>query len=307
MTFQLRDHWVWDHWIIDDGERYHLFFLRASRALHDPFRRHAHASLGHAVSTDAEHWTLLPDAIVQAESPSFDDRAIWTGCTVRRPDGGLRIFYTGNSRSDAGFVQRIGWADSDDGITFTRTCARPLEADPRWYKKAGEDSPDEHWRDPFVFEHEGVWHMLITAQLKETDRLHAGVIGHAVSEDLDHWEVLPPLSGPCQFGQLEVSQSHVIDGQHVLVFSCNQDMQARTSEGGVWVAHGDSPLGPWDIEHARFIRPNRLYAGQAFRNRQGRWLYTGFDHGEERTDETFIGGVPRPIPWSQLSFECPRP
>ena len=35
MALTLPDHWMWDHWIVDDGERYHLFFLRASRALHD--------------------------------------------------------------------------------------------------------------------------------------------------------------------------------------------------------------------------------------------------------------------------------
>ena len=46
MALSLPDHWLWDHWIADDGERYHLFFLRASRALHNPQRRHWRASLG---------------------------------------------------------------------------------------------------------------------------------------------------------------------------------------------------------------------------------------------------------------------
>jgi len=64
MALSLPDHWLWDHWIADDGERYHLFFLRASRALHNPQRRHWRASLGHAVSEDARTWELLPDALV---------------------------------------------------------------------------------------------------------------------------------------------------------------------------------------------------------------------------------------------------
>ena len=46
MSLHLADHWLWDHWICDVGDRYHLFFLRASRALHDPERRHFRASMG---------------------------------------------------------------------------------------------------------------------------------------------------------------------------------------------------------------------------------------------------------------------
>ena len=63
MTFRLADHWVWDSWLADDGQDYHLFFLRASRALRDPDRRHRRASIGHAVSSDLENWALLPDAL----------------------------------------------------------------------------------------------------------------------------------------------------------------------------------------------------------------------------------------------------
>ena len=40
MRLALPDHWVWDSWMTDDGTDYHLFFLRASRALQDRERRH---------------------------------------------------------------------------------------------------------------------------------------------------------------------------------------------------------------------------------------------------------------------------
>ena len=49
--FKTSASWVWDFWFADDGERFHLFFLKASRALHDPDRRHWHATIGHAVSS----------------------------------------------------------------------------------------------------------------------------------------------------------------------------------------------------------------------------------------------------------------
>ena len=39
--------------------------------------------------------------------------------------------------------------------------------------------------------------MLITARAKGTDVKHAGVVGHAVSDDLDHWEmVAADVDGP---------------------------------------------------------------------------------------------------------------
>ena len=36
--FRLPDSWVWDFWLAKDQDTYHLFFLYASRALHDPDR-----------------------------------------------------------------------------------------------------------------------------------------------------------------------------------------------------------------------------------------------------------------------------
>ena len=54
---RLPDDWVWDSWVADDGETYHLYFLKAPRALEDPSRRHARAVIGHATSTDLVDWT----------------------------------------------------------------------------------------------------------------------------------------------------------------------------------------------------------------------------------------------------------
>jgi beta-fructofuranosidase len=78
-VFDLPDSWVWDFWFADDGDRYHLFFLYASRALHDPERRHLRASIGHAVSDDLVSWTRVADALVRSDAPAFDDVATWTG------------------------------------------------------------------------------------------------------------------------------------------------------------------------------------------------------------------------------------
>ncbi|HEY5482995.1 MAG TPA: hypothetical protein VIK31_04190 [Propionibacteriaceae bacterium] len=71
----LADSWVWDFWTSDDGRSYHLFFLYASKALHDPEARHYRASIGHAVSTDLVSWRRIEDTLVRSDAPAFDDLA----------------------------------------------------------------------------------------------------------------------------------------------------------------------------------------------------------------------------------------
>src|SRR5260221_602315 len=195
--FALPDSWVWDFWFADDSEQYHLFFLYASRALHDPDVRHYRASIGHAVSADLENWTRVEDALVRADAPAFDDLATWTGSVVRHPDGTWFLFYTGSTRGPGDKnVQRIGYATSQDLVTWRKSAENPvLSADPTWYETiASGEWHDEAFRDPWVFadpDGDG-WHMLITARSTAGPAFERGVVGHAVSADLRHWELRPP-------------------------------------------------------------------------------------------------------------------
>ena len=135
-AFDLPGSWVWDFWFADDGERYHLYFLYASRALHDPDARHYRASIGHAVSTDLVEWTQVADALVRGDAPAFDDLATWTGSVVRHPDGTWFLFYTGASLApDGKNVQRIGYATSTRRRRpGPRPAAPVLEARAPWYE-----------------------------------------------------------------------------------------------------------------------------------------------------------------------------
>ena len=155
--FTLPDSWVWDFWFADDGEQYHLFFLYASRALHDPDARHYRASIGHATSTDLRDWTRVPDALVRSDAPAFDDLATWTGSVVQHPDGTWFLFYTGSTLTPAGNVQRIGYATSADLLTWHKSPDNPvLQADGHWYEVLADDQwHDEAFRDPWVFERQG--------------------------------------------------------------------------------------------------------------------------------------------------------
>ncbi len=298
----LADSWVWDFWLADDGERYHMFFLHAPRSLPSPNDRHFSARVGHAVSSDLKAWERVADALGPDDPPAFDDMATWTGSVVRGDDDKWYLFYTGASRAEHGLVQRIGLATSADLFCWER--AGPvLVADERWYETLDQAVwPDQAWRDPWVVRDPagGSWHMLFTARSKRGSPDNRGVIGHATSTDLLRWEATPPLSAPGQgFGQLEVPQVEVIEGRPVLLFSCLGKEMAKTrgrSSGGIWAAPGDSLLGGWDIERAQQLTGESLYAGRVVKDRSGRWLMMAFRN--VGPDSRFVGDISDPMPLS---------
>lgn len=164
---RLPDVWVWDFWLADDGARHHLYYLKASRALGDPDRRHWNVTVGHAVSEDLVTWEEVADALAPGPPGAFDDKTTWTGSVVRADDGTWRMFYTGASAADGGLKQRVGVATSTDLYTWHKRDGPVLESDPRWYERLPDAQwPDEAWRDPWVFRDPAGdgWHMLITAR-----------------------------------------------------------------------------------------------------------------------------------------------
>ena len=302
---KLPDDWIWDSWIADDGELYHLFFLKAPRSLVDPGKRHTKATIGHATSGDLTEWTYRGEVLAPGAG-TWDDLALWTGSVVRGDDGVWRMFYTAiSTRGHVLKDQRIGVVESGDLHNWRRVTDRPVvEADPRWYKTLDEDiSASETWRDPFVFrdpDGDG-WRMLITARAVGAARNDDGVLAEARSDDLRTWEVGPPVCEPgAGFGQLEVAQVRVLDGQPVLVFTCHPqemtDQRKRTS--GLfctWSVVGESVTGPWDISKAKpFAAEPALFAAPFVQQRDGGWAFVGFRNTEP--EGIFAFDVLDPIP-----------
>lgn len=304
MSFSLPDHWVWDFWVADDGELFHLFFLHAPKSLGDPDLRHRNARIGHATSSDLKNWTSHGQAFPAGEPGSFDGTATWTGCVVRGHDGLWRMYYTGSrflSADSNANVETIGMLTSLDLFTWTKLPGPISTADPRWYETLGSSSwPEEAWRDPWVFpDADGItWHMLITARASDGEVMHRGVIGHATSTDMQHWETQPPLSAAgYDFAHLEVLQVVEIEGRHYTIFSCDTPRLAGRLEGemgGVWWMKTDSPTGRFDVGGAKLLAPQDLYAGRLVADRSGRWHLMAFENKVVNGD--FAGSIIDPIP-----------
>lgn len=299
MTLRLEDKWVWDFWFARDQDQHHIFYLQAPRALGDPERRHRNATIGHAVSTDLEHWRVLPDALHPGAPGSWDDIATWTGSVIEH-DGRWHMLYTGISSADDGLVQRVGLATSDDLIHWQKHPGNPvLESDPRWYESLDLTRwRDQSWRDPWLFRtgDDDFVHALLTTRSPAGPADGAGVVAHARSMDLVDWEVLPPITDPGEFAQVEAPQLvAAADGSYVILISCLEEDHSRErlsrpgvrAQVGTYLFSGDRMFGPY----AAALEPlastdstgTTLYAGKLVEAAPGDWRFLAFrgDHGSE--------------------------
>lgn len=305
MSFTLDDRWVWDFWLAEDQGLHHLYYLSAPRSLVDPDLRHRNATIGHATSSDLVTWTDLGTVLTPGVAGSFDETATWTGSVVRDADGTWFMFYTGSrflSAETTTNVETIGFATSTDLHEWTKSGVE-VAADPRWYEVLSDGTwREEAWRDPWVYRDDSGhgWHMLVTARGRAGDPLDRGVIGHATSPDLRHWEVQPPVSEPgAGFLHLEVPQLSSIDGRAVLLFSCDSAHLAGArvtagESGGIWWLPADSSTGPFDAARAHRLTEENFYSGRVVQTADGGAVLLAFEN--VATDGSFVGRLSDPLP-----------
>jgi len=316
MALHLPDKWIWDFWFAGAGDDYHLFFLQAPSALR-PHQRHHHASIGHACSTDLRSWTVLPDAIHPGARGEWDDLATWTGSVIEH-EGRWHMLYTGISHAEDGLIQRVGLASSDDLMTWSKHPGNPvMQADPRWYERYDPSSwRDESWRDPWLFrdDQDGHLHALVTARSRSGPADGRGVVAHARSLDLVTWEILPPLTEPGEFAQVECPQLVEIAGFHHILFSslgedhsrARAERLGRPTETGTFAFSSRRRYGPYASPAspliARSASPESLYAGRMVEDKYGDWWFMAFLGGAEEAvdgqfdDDSFVGGLTDPFP-----------
>ncbi len=165
---------------------------------------------------------------------------------------------------------------------------------------------DEAWRDPWVFQHpeRGDFHAFITARVNYGPPDGRGVIGHARSEDLIHWEVLPPVTEPGDFGYTEVPQLVTVQGRHTLLFSVQRTIHSsswsrrtgREPLTGVHYLVADNPLGPFRSADDQMLVADdvgSLYAGKLVRGPESEWVMLAARM--HLPDGTFLGELSDPM------------
>jgi beta-fructofuranosidase len=307
MALRLPDKWLWDFWLAQDGPDYHVFYLQAPRSIKDPDLRHWNVSIGHAVSQNLRTWQVLPDALQPSPTGAWDDYTTWTGSIIQR-QGLWHLFYTGGNRAENGLIQRIGLATSTDLLHWEKHSIPLIVADPRWYELLDLNLwHDQAWRDPWVFQHPETsdFHAFITARCNEGPADGRGVIGHARSDDLIHWEVLSPVTEPGDFGHLEVPQWVEMQGRYYLIFSVQASAHSalrcqRTSRKPVTGTHymsAEDPLGPFCFSSEEFLVGDRigsLYAGKLVPSPDGKWALLA--SRLFAPDGTLLGELSDPLP-----------
>jgi beta-fructofuranosidase len=260
------------------------------------------------LSQDLRHWKILPDALAPSPAERWDDYTTWTGSIIRH-DGLWYFFYTGGKRSEDALVQRIGLATSSDLVHWEKHRDNPcIVADPRWYELLDLNLwHDQAWRDPWVFQHPatGDFHALITARCNYGEGDARGVIGHARSDDLLHWEVLAPVTSPGNFGHMEVPQLVHIQNRYYLLFSipacCHSSKFAQHTGkqplSGTLYMVADDLFGPFRLPENPYLvgdSNGSLYSGKLIKGPDEDWYFLAFHNFAP--DGTFIGELSDPLP-----------
>jgi beta-fructofuranosidase len=303
-------HYLWDFWLVSPQEwgdlhaPYHLYYLQASRSLHDPDMRHGVATVGHAVSHDLRQWVNDGTALGVGKAGSWDDRAIWTGSVTIR-DGLAYMFYTGLCLAERAPVQRIGLAISADLFHWERHPCNPLlEVDTRWYEPQNPEQWETRaWRDPCIVysSEEEAYYIFLSARVNTGPLDGRGVIGLARSTDLLSWEVLPPVSVPGDFTEMEVPQVVPLNGRYYLLFCAARHSAARLSQVGTrnwWGTHYlvasklTGPYLPLSDEPLVADAKGTYYAGKLVRDSSGTFFFIAWRQWDE--EGNFCGGLSDP-------------
>ncbi len=208
---------------------FHLFYLL------DQDHHAANGGLGghqwaHASTRDLVEWTHHPLAIPLGKPSEVDWTSICTG-SVFEHDGTFYAFYaTRLVGSDERVTEAVCLSTSDDCVSFAKSPDNPIlhPSDP--YRPGG-------FRDPCVFEFDGAFHMLVTAELAD-DRpaTKRQCVAHYTSTDLRSWDAQAPVYVPGGTSAAECPDWFAWNEFYYLTYLEHGTMTYRVSRG---------PFGPW--------------------------------------------------------------
>ncbi|HBP38553.1 MAG TPA: hypothetical protein DD640_07405 [Clostridiales bacterium] len=258
------DEKMWDTWLFQDGDVFHLFFLSEGK-------------IGRAVSGDLIHWKHMPPISIQTNAGDWDEKGMRiTGFTVKCKDQYLLSYGPGSGKP-------IGILTSMDLHEWERYPANPV------LLPGGPYSANE-WRDlsSCYDPDKKIWHGYVCA-----DQEKAPCIAHLTSPDYFHWDYHDPVFASEDFVEYEVPEYFTLGDKHYLLFSSlrsRKDTSGRQDAGGTWYVVSDQRNGPYHLPQ------NPLLLGFG-RGRNDHYVGRIIDfHGQPLLyHQTF--GEGRPIVW----------
>lgn len=240
----------WDPWILQDGERYRLFYL-SGRTDQMPWWKTSW--ICEAQSADMRQWQQLGPVLEPLGNGGWESGRLFAGSTYKEGET-YYLFYSAAPESDIA-QEAIGLATSSDGRHWQRR-ESPLLSFNDAFEENGVDSLGEslhqrtatgtryagqcnwashlHWRDPYIVKEPTTqkYYLFFCASLTSS-ALYQGGLGVAVADQLaGPYQLLPPAAGPglvntasdassnWPFYHLERPQIVYFQEKYHLFFSC---------------------------------------------------------------------------------------
>ncbi len=225
---------VWDFSLVRTDSMYHIFY-------HSIPDDTPHSSLGdtisHATSPDLKHWALYGPVLAVGQ-PTWESGATWAPDVFWEDN--LQRWAMAYTACDPNMNQRIAFAYSPDLFSWTKEIANPvIEPDTTQYIWSSTSSWSD-FRDPFIWQEQDTWHILVTARKYYTSS--RGVLFHATSLDLLNWTDLGPMFvnyGTDPWRVLESPQYRCLGDFHHLFFG-------EYDTGGISLVSNLDPTA-WDM------------------------------------------------------------
>jgi len=242
---------LWDTWIVNDNNRYYLFYIRVS----ENGTRWDGISL--AISDDLIHWHEHGTVLKK------DDDAIWlgTGMVMKFHD---RYVMNYSQEKPAG-EQKVFFAESLDLISWKKIENVVFEPDDIIYLKSNDKIADSYPRwdslgivNPLNPNRSKPYYAFFTSDSAEFEYSgKRGALGFCESNDGINWKHLPPATIKKDIvPAFEVPEHIEFDGNHYVIFCTSSklgyrfDKRAKYVSGGTYYVFSENLAGPYDFtEH----------------------------------------------------------
>lgn len=157
------------------NKKYHLFFQKNPNG---PYLYFMH--WGHLTSTDLVTWQ--EEKIALAPGANLESFGIWSGSVIVDKSGMPNLFYTGVNGNWASINKAL--PKDSSLIEWKKYDSNPL------IDRAPSNFPNMDFRDPFIFEANGYYYMIIGSGKSLNN---GGMLISYKSKDLNNWTLMNPI------------------------------------------------------------------------------------------------------------------